>query len=151
MEIIITENQSVVTFNNVPAHYGNSFICNALEQAANVGINIDMIAQSPATSEKISFGFTFADVDMPKLLAIINALDHGNVAAPLVNCGNVKIAVKSEEMVGNSGFAAKVFDALKEIDCLPLLVTTGLDEISLLIRESDLPDLEKELREAFGV
>jgi len=151
MEIIITENQSVVTFNHVPAHYENTFILSALEQAANVGINIDMIAQSPATSDKISFGFTFADEDMPKLLAIINSLDNENVAAPLVNCGDVKITVKSEEMVGNSGFAAKVFRALKEIDCLPLLVTTGLDEISLLVRASDLADLEKELREAFGV
>jgi len=151
MEIIVTENQSIVTFNHVPAHYENSFICNALEQAAAVGINIDMIAQSPATSDNISFGFTFADADMPKLLAIINALDHGKVAAPLVNCGNVKIALKTEDMVGNTGFAAKVFDALKTIDCLPLLVTTGLDEISLLVHESALADLERELRKAFGI
>jgi aspartokinase len=150
-EITVTENQSIVTFNNVPACYEASFVLDALEHAANVGVNIDMIAQSPATSDKISFGFTFADEDMPKLLAIINSLDRGDTPPPLVNCGDIKITVKTEEMVGNSGFAAKVFRVMKETECLPLLVTTGLDEISLLVRQSDFADLEKELKKAFGV
>ncbi|MCL2634760.1 MAG: aspartate kinase [Oscillospiraceae bacterium] len=148
-DIIINENQSIVTFNNVPASYENSFICGVLEQTANANINIDMIAQSPATSDKISFGFTFADDDMPKLLTIINAFDGGKSLAPLVNCGNVKITVKSRDMIENSGFAAKLFGVLKKIDCLPLLVTTGIDEISVLVHESDRMDLERELTDVF--
>ncbi|MCL2071570.1 MAG: aspartate kinase [Oscillospiraceae bacterium] len=173
-DIIIWENQSIVTFNNVPASYENSFICAVLEQAAAEGINIDMIAQSPATSDKISFGFTFGDDDMTKLLKIINSKEKmteiqppivnvGNVvkvyksnndissySPPLINSGNVKVTVKSREMVDNTGFASKVFSALKKLGCLPLLVTTGVDEISMLIHHSVRVDLEKELRDIFS-
>jgi aspartokinase len=150
INIIITENQSIVTFKNVPASYENSFIYGILEQAAKVGISIDMIAQSPATSDKISFGFTFGDDDMTKLMAIVNKQERASFPAPLVTCGNVKITVKSRDMVDNSGFASKVFESLKKLDCLPLLITTGIDEISLLIHSSDRVDLERELSAAFG-
>lgn len=142
-DIIITENQSIATFNNVAASYENSFICSVLEKAAAAGVSIDMIAQSPATSDKISFGFTFDDENMTKLLPIINS------QKPFINSGNVKVTVKSREMVDNAGFASKVFVALKKLDCLPLLVTTGIDEISILVHRSCRADLEKELREIF--
>lgn len=150
-EIRITEGVSIVTFNNVPAHFENTFICEVFEKAAAAGINIDMISQAPATSEKISFGFTFSDNDMPKLLSIINHISDGETLVPMLNVGNVKITVKSEEMISNVGFASKVFLTLKNIDCLPLLITTGVDEISLLVYESDVPDLEKQLKKAFGI
>jgi hypothetical protein len=39
---------------------------------------------------------------------------------------------------------------LRGMDCLPLLVTTGLDEISLLVYESECVDLEKKLKETFS-
>lgn len=150
-EIKITENVSIVTFNNVPASYESTFICEVFEKAAAAGINIDMISQAPATSEKISFGFTFSDGDMPKLLSIINNISDNKALVPMLNVGNVKITVKAEEMVNNVGFASKIFISLKEIDCLPLLVTTGVDEISLLVYESDRADLEKQLKNTFNV
>ncbi|MCL1789099.1 MAG: aspartate kinase [Oscillospiraceae bacterium] len=142
-DIIITENQSIVTFNNVTASYENSFIYEVLEKAAESGISIDMIAQSPATSEKISFGFTFNDDALPKLLPIIKSQN------PLINSGNVKLTVKSREMVNNTGFASNVFAVLKKLGCVPMLITTGLDEISLLVHQSNRVDLERELREIF--
>lgn len=148
-KIIITENISIVSFNNVPASYENSFICKVFEQAAHADINIDMISQAPATSDKINFGFTFSDNDMPKLLSIINNISSDKTLTPLLNVGNVKITVKAKEMINNVGFASTVFGVLKEIDCLPLLVTTGVDEISILIYESDRIDLENNLNKAF--
>ncbi|MDR0196981.1 MAG: aspartate kinase [Oscillospiraceae bacterium] len=148
-QIIITEGQSIVTFNNVSASYQSAFIRDVFAEAAEAGINIDMIAQSPATSDKISFGFTFSDDDMPKLLTIINSRG-GDRAHPLINCGNVKITVKSRDMVTSTGFASRVFDVLRKSDCLPLLVTTGLDEISLLVYESAHADLERELKGVFA-
>jgi len=142
--IIITENQSIAMFNNLSSSYENSFISEILQQAASAGISIDMIAQSPATSDKISFAFTFADDDMTKLLPIFNKQEK------LDNCGNVKVTVKSEEMVDGAGFAAKVFGVLKSLDCRPLLVTTGIDEISLLVHESNRSDLENQLKKEFN-
>jgi aspartokinase len=143
-KVIITENQSIATFNNISASYENSFIYSILEQAARSEIIIDMIAQSPATSDKISFAFTFSDDDMAKLLPIINKEEK------LVTCGNVKITVKSEAMINGTGFAAKVFGVLKTLDCLPLLITTGIDEISILVHESSRNDLETALKDEFA-
>jgi aspartokinase len=142
--IIITENQSIVTFNNVTATYENSFICDILEQAASAGVSIDMISQSTATSDKVSFSFTFADNAMTRLLPIINKHDK------MLSTANVKITVKSQEMIDSAGFAGKVFSALKKTDCLPLLITTGLDEIALLVHQSNRIDLERELRASFS-
>jgi aspartate kinase len=143
-KIIITENQSIVTFKNVPAAYESSFICDILEQTARAGISVDMISQSPATSDKVSFGFTFDDENTAKLLPIIK--EHNK----MVNSGNVKIAVKSQDMITGTGFASKVFAVLKGLNCLPLLVTTGIDEISLLVHQSDKADLESRLRKVFS-
>lgn len=150
-QIKIIEGISIVSFNNVPASFENSFICDVFEEAASAGINIDMISQAPATSDKISFGFTFSDDDMPKLLTIINRISENKAMTPLLNVGNVKITVKSAEMIDQVGFASKVFGTLKDLDCLPLLVTTGLDEISILIYESDCADLVSGLNKAFGL
>jgi len=134
--IIITENQSIATFNNVEA----SYICNVLEQAAAAGVSIDMIAQFPTTCEKISFAFTFYSDSLQKLLPL---------PAPLINCGNVKITVKSQDMVTGAGFASKVFGVLRDLSCTPLLITTGIDEIALLVHESSRVDLERELKKVF--
>ncbi|MCL1904163.1 MAG: aspartate kinase [Oscillospiraceae bacterium] len=149
-DIIVNENQSIVTFNNVAASYENSFICGILERAAKSEISIDMISQAPATSERISFGFTFYDDDLTKLLSIINScqLSEAN-CKPLVNSGNVKVTVKSREMIDNAGFAEKVFAVLRNINCVPLLITTGIDEISLLVQGSAGNDLAKALSETF--
>jgi len=148
-QILVTPGVSIVTFNNVPSSYENTFICEVFEKAAEADINIDMISQAPATSDKLSFGFTFRDDDMPKLISIINSISSGGELTPMINVGNVKITVKSSEMITGTGFASRVFDALRDLDCLPLLVTTGIDEISLLVYESSQADLETKLTESF--
>ena len=53
-------------------------------------------------------------------------------------------------MTDQAGYAAKVFKLLNEIDAMILLITTGVDEISVLIRESDGEAAEQGLREMFG-
>ncbi|MDR2558180.1 MAG: aspartate kinase [Oscillospiraceae bacterium] len=147
-QVITTPGVSIVTFNNVAISHQNTFICEVFENSAEAGINIDMISQAPAASEKISFGFTFSDEDMPKLISIINRISRN--LTPMINVGNIKVTIKSDEMVGNTGFASRVMTVLRDMDCLPLLVTTGLDEISLLVYESESTDLEKKLKEVFN-
>jgi aspartate kinase len=147
-QIIVNPGVSIVTFNNVAVSHQNTFICEVFEQSAEADINIDMISQAPAASEKISFGFTFSDEDMPKLISIINRISRN--LTPMINVGNVKVTIKSSDMVNHTGFASRVMSVLRGMDCLPLLVTTGLDEISLLVYESESPDLEKKLKEVFA-
>lgn len=146
-EIIITEAVSVATFVNVPTNMLGIFA-----KAAEKGIAVDMISQIPTTSDNISFGFSFSDDDIGAILPLINSLSTANekkIIPPMVNCGNVKLTVKSDEMIEGTGFAAKVISALSKTDCIPLLTSTGVDEISVIVRATESAEVEKNLSESF--
>ena len=145
MNITVTENVSAVTFNNVPLY--KTIMEDTLTAVAEAGINIDMISMTAPTSERFGFGFTLDDDDMPKLLSVVKRLKEKHDITPMINSSNRKIVIKTGEMEAQAGFAAKVFNLLNKIDAMILLITTGVDEISVLIRESDGEAAE---RIAFG-
>ena len=147
MNITVTENVSAVTFNNVPLY--KTIMEDTLTAVAEAGINIDMISMTAPTSERFGFGFTLNDDDMPKLLTVVKALKETHGITPMINSSNRKIVIKTGEMEAQAGFAAKVFNLLNKIDAMILLITTGVDEISVLIRESVGDAAEAGLREMF--
>lgn len=147
MNITVTENVSAVTFNNVPLY--KTIMEDTLTAVAEAGINIDMISMTAPTSERFGFGFTLDDDDMPKLLGVVKHLKEKHNITPMINSSNRKIVIKTGEMEAQAGFAAKVFNLLNRIDAMILLITTGVDEISVLIRESDGEAAEAGLRELF--
>lgn len=147
MSITVTENVSAVTFNNVPLY--KTIMEDTLTAVAEAGINIDMISMTAPTSERFGFGFTLNDDDMPKLLGVVKQLKESHKITPMINSGNRKIVIKTDEMETQAGFAAKVFNLLNKIDAMILLITTGVDEISVLVRESDGDAAENGLREMF--
>ena len=147
MNITVTENVSAVTFNNVPLY--KTIMEDTLTAVAEAGINIDMISMNAPTSERFGFGFTLDDDDMPKLLTVVKRLKEKHDITPMINSSNRKIVIKTGEMEAQAGFAAKVFNLLNKIDAMILLITTGVDEISVLIRESDGEAAEAGLRELF--
>ena len=147
MNITVTENVSAVTFNNVPLY--KTIMEDTLTAVAEAGINIDMISMTAPTSERFGFGFTLDDDDMPKLLTVVKRLKEKHDITPMINSSNRKIVIKTGEMEAQAGFAAKVFNLLTKIDARILLITTGVDEISVLIRESDGEAAEAGLRELF--
>ena len=147
MNITVTENVSAVTFNNVPLY--KTIMEDTLTAVAEAGINIDMISMTAPTSERFGFGFTLDDDDMPKLLTVVKRLKEKHDITPMINSSNRKIVIKTGEMEARAGFAAKVFNLLNKIDAMILLITTGVDEISVLIRESDGEAAEAGLRELF--
>lgn len=147
MNITVTENVSAVTFNNVPLY--KTIMEDTLSAVAEAGINIDMISMTAPTSERFGFGFTLDDDDMPKLLTVVKRLKEKHDITPMINSSNRKIVIKTGEMEAQAGFAAKVFNLLNKIDAMILLITTGVDEISVLIRESDGEAAEAGLRELF--
>ena len=147
MNITVTENVSAVTFNNVPLY--KTIMEDTLTAVAEAGINIDMISMTAPTSERFGFGFTLDDDDMPKLLTVVKRLKEKPDITPMINNSNRKIVIKTGEMEAQAGFAAKVFNLLNKIDAMILLITTGVDEISVLIRESDGEAAEAGLRELF--
>ncbi|MGN1423153.1 MAG: ACT domain-containing protein [Oscillospiraceae bacterium] len=148
MSIQVTENVSAVSFNNVPLN--KTIMEDTLTAVAKAGINIDMISMTVPTSEIFSFGFTLSDEDMPKLLAVVKELKAKESSiVPMINSGNRKIVIKTSDMETQAGFAARVFEMLNRIEAMILLITTGVDEISVLIRESDAETAEAELRRMF--
>ena len=147
MNITVTENVSAVTFNNVPLY--KTIMEDTLTAVAEAGINIDMISMTAPTSERFGFGFTLDDDDMPKLLTVVKRLKEKHDITPMINSSKRKIVIKTGEMEAQAGFAAKVFNLLNKIDAMILLITTGVDEISVLIRESDGEAAEAGLRELF--
>ena len=147
MNITVTENVSAVTFNNVPLY--KTIMEDTLTAVADPGINIDKISMTAPTSERFGFGFTLDDDDMPKLLTVVKRLKEKHDITPMINSSNRKIVIKTGEMEAQAGFAAKVFNLLNKIDAMILLITTGVDEISVLIRESDGEAAEAGLRELF--
>lgn len=149
MSIQVTENVSAVSFNNVPLN--KTIMEDTLTAVAKADINIDMISMTVPTSEIFSFGFTLSDEDMPKLLGVVKDLKAKESSiVPMINSGNRKIVIKTSDMETQAGFAARVFEMLNRIDAMILLITTGVDEISVLIRESDAETAEAELRRMFG-
>lgn len=145
MSIIVTENVSAVTFNNVPLY--KTIMEETLAAVAAADINIDMISMTAPMSERFGFGFTLSDDDMSKLLVVAKGLKEKHGITPMINSGNRKIVIKTSEMETQAGFAAKVFAMLNKINAMILLITTGVDEISVLIRESDADAAVEGLKE----
>lgn len=109
-------------------------------------IDIDMISVELALNDTLFVGFTLSDEDLPRLLPLIKS---ENISTPTVNCGNVKFVIQSEDMINAPGYAAKVFTALKNAGSTPLLITTSVDEISILVRDSDSGDVGIALEKIF--
>lgn len=143
----ITEQISVVTFGNIPFESESGFIYRLFQLAAEEDISIDMISKASVSTDRTSVGFTFSDNDMPRMLRVLGSLSF--FRPPLVSCGNVKFTVKSREMCNGTGFAMRVFDALKESKITPILVTTAVDEISVVVRACELSTLQEELNRVF--
>ncbi len=147
MSIIVTENVSAVNFNNVPLY--KTIMEDTLAAVAAADINIDMISMTAPMSERFGFGFTVSDDDMSRLLTVVKELKEKHDITAMINSGNRKIVIKTSEMETQAGFAAKVFALLNKIDAMILLITTSVDEISVLIRESDADAAVQGLEEMF--
>lgn len=135
MKIEVTENVSGVSFNNVALN--KTIMEDTLRIVADAGINVDMISMTAPTEEIFSFGFTMSDEDMPKLLAAGGNIKAKGGVSPMINSGNRKIVIKTGEMTETIGFAARVFEILNRLEAMILMITTGVDEISVLIRDAD--------------
>lgn len=147
INITVTEQISVITFGAIPAENECELIYHIFKEAAQREIVIDMISRVPTAADKTAVGFTFRDDDTPEILKITNALRHGGT--PMISSGNVKIVLQSADMINGFGFAERVFEALCISNTAPVLITTALDEISVVVRESDSSELIRKLNELF--
>lgn len=145
MKIEVTEGVSAVSFNNVPLN--KTIMEDTLKIIADAGINVDMISMTAPTSEIFSFGFTISDDDMPKLMSVTKELREKECGAPMINGGNRKIIIETGEMTNTIGFAARVFEILNRLKAMILMITTGEDEIDVLIRDADADAVVRAFKE----
>lgn len=143
-DIKVFEGITFVSFNEKSGEKLSAF--EIFRKIGDNGIDIDMISIDLALSDSVCVGFTLCDDDLAKLLPLTRS---ENITVPAVNCGNVKFVIKSEDMINCPGFAAKIFTALDDIGCVPLMITTAVDEISILVRDSDSADVGKALEKLF--
>jgi aspartokinase len=151
MDVNITMHEGVALaiFKDVPDNYENVFFCELFDGAADAGINIDMISQAPATGGQIRFGFTFDSADMPQMLRLVNDVKLlDKTFTPMFSAGNVKIRILGD-MEFDQGYASRTFCAMRQRGVTPLLISTGANEISLVVTAADAEGLYAELREIF--
>ncbi len=148
MKIEVTENVSAVSFNNVPLN--KTVMEDTLKIVAKAGVNVDMISMTAPTQEIFSFGFTVNDDDMTKLLGAVKELKGQCGVTPMINGSNRKIVIKTGEMTETVGFAARVFEILNRLEAMILMITTGVDEISMLIRDADADVVVSAFEKEFG-
>ena len=148
MKIEVTENVSAVSFNNVPLN--KTIMEDTLKIVAKAGVSVDMISMTAPTQEIFSFGFTVNDEDMPKLLGSAGELKASGCVSPMINSGNRKIVIKTGKMTDSIGFAARVFEILNSLEAMILMITTSVDEISVLIRDADADAVVSAFEKEFG-
>ncbi len=147
-EIIRTEQVSVITFGGIPAETENEFIMSVFKAACEESINIDMISKAYLSTDCSSVGFSVSDEVIPCLIKAFKTLKLQK--PPMISCGNVKIVIKSKAMIDEKGFALSVFSLLDSLRTIPLLITTAVDEISFIIRETESEEVERRLKKLFG-
>lgn len=146
-DIFLTEQVSVITFGGIPAETENEFIMSLLEAACKQDISIDMISKAYLSTDCSSVGFSIDDEAIPRFIKAIKPLNL--TKPPMISCGNVKIVLRSEEMINEKGFALSVFSILTSLNTIPLLITTAVDEISVIIRESESENAVQYLKNLF--
>ncbi len=68
----------------------------------------------------------------------------------MINGSNRKIVIETGVMANSIGFAARVFEILNRLDAMILMITTGVDEISVLIRDADADAVVDAFEKEFG-
>ena len=147
-DIKIYEGVTAVTIVGIATTDDAKTVNQLFENIGKASIDLDMISLELSVNDRMNVGFTFDDNELPKLLTVIKEMQDA-IPSPLINCGNVKFVIKSPEMIGIPGYSAKIFSALRSVSCIPILVTTGIDEISLLVRNSDSADVGKKLNKMY--
>ena len=143
------EHISVVTFGSIPADKENDVILSISRSAALRNISIDMISKAYVTTDYTAIAFSVGDEDIPAMINAIAALKLKR--APMISCGHVKLILKCEEMDCETGYANRFMSAIKAARATPLLITTAVDEISVVVRESESLAAVSELKKAFGI
>ncbi len=149
--IAFDRNQAKLTLVGVPHH--PAIVSHILEMISNQNIDIDMIVQNMASSEKtVDFSFTVQRDDYSNVYHIMEKASQELGAKSLF--GDAKVAKLSLVGVGmhsHAGVATKMFKTLAEEGISIQLVSTSEIKISVIIDEKYLELGVRSLHTAFGL
>lgn len=148
-KISYTNEVTVITLSSLP---GGDAVAKVLHAFAEEGIIVDMISQTVPQGGSIRLSFTVSDRDLGQVLTILGKLSGGDKSlSPEILPGNCKIVFYDSNMVTSCGVAAKVFSLLSMADIRVILITTSLNEISILVSAHAASDALHVMSGAFGV
>ena len=140
------ENVTLITFHTLPSDL--QLVAHIFEEFARRDLNIDMISQTAPFSGILNISFTTQSERLRDILEITGVFSKEYTQIkPLVNSGNCKITISGDLMKTTCGVAARVFSLLGEENIDVLLVTTAETEISLLVPQTQLFQVQNLLEE----
>ncbi len=128
-----------------------SFIAKTFTMIADMGIDVDMISQSPQDGRFSGISFTVNDSDFIKIMKIAGEIRESDPELKIsVSSGNNQISIYGEDMNGTPGVAAKVFKAVSDVHCDIRMITTSDVTISLLVAQIDTEKCVEAIQKAFN-
>ncbi len=140
--IEVSENITLVTLRNLPNQM--YVIAKVFSAVAQAGVNVDMITQTQAHKNKVDLSFTVEDQDLVTTISALSIFkDSGVVTDILSSCS--KLVYLDEKMSQTPGYGAKVFSTLADQGIEPLIITTSVTDISVLLEHGDIGPAEQAL------
>ncbi|MGP1544033.1 MAG: ACT domain-containing protein [Candidatus Fimenecus sp.] len=135
-EITLQDDVALITVCGTPINIET--ISEIFTEVAKAEIDVDMISETPTPNSNSTLSFTVGANNLAKIIALNSMLHKDNPKRKLlVNNGNTKITINNSLMLGNFGYAAKIFKAVKNANANISMITTSEISISILVPSSD--------------
>lgn len=125
------ENWSKVTLVGVPSDVQT--LCAVFSALAQAGINVDMIVQAAASKGRTHLSFTVTREDLAEALGVIDTLRADQDWEVFADDNVAKVSIVGAGMMTNPGVAAKMFEALTQVDIPVFVVSTSEIKVSCLV------------------
>jgi aspartate kinase len=118
---------------------------------ANHNINVDIILQSVGRDGTKDISFTVKEDDLDEAVAILERHQEGSLKYQKIDVERsvAKVSVVGAGMMSNAGVAAKMFEALFDVDINIKMISTSEIKITVLIDESQVDAAMNAVHEKF--
>lgn len=142
--------QAKVTVVAVPDKPGSAAAI--FDALASADANIDMIVQNAATSDVTDISFTLPKAEATPVMTVLSAI-AGEVGFDSLQFDDTigKLSLIGAGMRHAPGVAAKFFSALAAVGVNVEMISTSEIRISVVCRETDLPQAVAAVHSAFGL
>lgn len=134
--ITSADNVSLITVDAMPS--STEAIAKLLDLVAEKEINVDMINLTPLVkSNTVTFSFTVSDSEMMNIVSILGEYKktYPSIKTEIIS-NNTKICLYDPQMADMCGVGATVFDILSRNNIETRMITTSLEDISILVTDA---------------